>query len=151
MAKQILSRDLAVFDDKGEEVLYDGTESAENAASSALGVRWDTVKDDLSSKTAYKERGFTKRGLVGHVNTTYDPDGIIAPARLDMRLMHRDVCPPKKQDVYNCFNLGWDDPLPKCIKPEGNEAHPTQCECYRKRWNRMIETMETLHEVSIPE
>ena len=132
------------------DVLYDGTDSAETAASSALGVRWDTVKDALSSKTAYKDRRFTKRGLVGHVNTTYDPDGIIAPARLDMRLMHRDVCPPKKQDVYNCFNLGWDDPLPECLKPKGNEAHPTQCECYRKRWDRMVETMGTLHEVSIP-
>ena len=132
------------------DVLYDGSDSAETTTSSALGVQWDTVKDFLSAKTAYKNRPFTKRGLVGHVNTTYDPGGIIAPARLDVRLMHRDVCPPKTQHPYKCFNLGWDDPLPECLKSEGNEAHPAQCRYYKRRWNRMIETIGNLHEVSIP-
>ena len=113
-------------DTGSSEVLYDGSNSTEAVTSSALGVQWNTVRDTLSSKTAYKERPFTKRGLVGHANTTYDPDGIVAPARLDIRLMHRDVCPPKTEDPYNCFNLDWDDPLPKCLKPEGEEGHEAE-------------------------
>ena len=47
------------YDTGSLDVLYDGSNSVEAETSSALGVQWNTVRDTISSKTAYKDRPLT--------------------------------------------------------------------------------------------
>ena len=125
-------------------------DSAEAVPSTALGLQWDTRKDTLRVKGSLRDKKFTKRGHLSHTMAQFDPDGIIAPAMLDAKLIQRDVCPPKKQDPYNLQGLGWDDPLPECINPEGENPHPKECKCLRRREDNTLRTIADLHLISIP-
>ena len=46
----------------------------------ALGLQWDIQEDKFSIKSEHKDRPKTKRGLLSHIMSPYDPQGITAPS-----------------------------------------------------------------------
>ena len=47
----------------------------------SLGLSWDTRMDTLQMKVAIKDNPFTRRGLLSHIMTPYDPFGMSAPVQ----------------------------------------------------------------------
>ncbi|XP_065058645.1 uncharacterized protein LOC135686359 [Rhopilema esculentum] len=79
-----------------------GTKAKE---SKLLGLTWDKQKDTIAvSIKKEKGRGSTKRELLQHLASIYDPLGIISPITLVGKIIFRDAC---KQGVK------WDEGLPK--------------------------------------
>ncbi|XP_064629326.1 uncharacterized protein LOC135488611 [Lineus longissimus] len=67
-----------------------------------LGVSWEIQDDSFMFKTRKKDRPLTRRGLLGHIASLFDPEGSIAPVTLK----------PKQILQRNTRNgSGWDDPL----------------------------------------
>lgn len=101
---------------------------------SSLGLQWDLQQDSLNIKTEFKDRPMTKRGLLGHLMSPYDPFGIAAPAMLAPKLLQREIMPPSENDPHLYHALDWDDPLPKRLETQ---------------WNQMIQTCQKVQEIQI--
>ena len=68
--------------------------------STSLGLQWHIQHDTFSIKTEYKDRPGSKRGLLGHIMSVYDPQGIAAPAMLSCKLLQREIFPRKERSKY---------------------------------------------------
>ena len=79
---------------------------------SSLGLQWDIEQDTLQIKIQFKDRPFTKRGLLGHIMMPYDPFGIAQPAMLMPKLLQREIIPNLQDDPHDYHRLDWDDELP---------------------------------------
>ena len=73
-------------------------ELSETPISSALGLKWDLLKDDFVFSLILPERPFTKRGIVSVVNTLFDPLGIVSPIVLGGRLLQREIFQSEFED-----------------------------------------------------
>ena len=96
---------------------------------SALGTSWDPATDQLFFRFANKfklVKKETKRSLVSHASTAYDPLGMISPLTLEARKLIR-ACADR--------GMKWNDPLPKDLKIE------------LAKWR---EEIEALAEIKIP-
>ena len=93
--------------------------------STSLGLQWHIKKDTFSIKNEFKDRPKTKRGLLGHIMSVYDPQGIAAPAMLSCKLLQREIFPRKEEDPHCTHALGWDDPIPAQ---------------FHKQWEKMLNT-----------
>lgn len=78
-------------------------ETGESPQERVLGVSWDIKEDAFFFKSRRKERPITRRGLLGHVASLFDPEGSISPVTL-----------PPKQILQKLTRqgLGWDEPFP---------------------------------------
>ena len=103
--------------------------------STSLGLQWHIDSDRMSIKTEHKLRPMTKRGLLGYVNSPYDPFGMAAPAMLQCKLLQREIFPQKEQDPHHFNAMGWDDPIP---------------ERFTKQWEQMIKTCNDVQDISMP-
>ena len=93
--------------------------------SNSLGLQWHIKHDTFSIKIEFKDRPKTKRGLLGHIMSVYDPQGIAAPAMLSCKLLQREIFPRKDEDPHYTHAQGWDNPI------------PTQ---FHKQWEKMLAT-----------
>ena len=50
--------------------------TSEPANGKSLGLQWDIERDEFSIKTEFKDRPYTKRGLLGYIMSPYDPMGL---------------------------------------------------------------------------
>ena len=104
----------------GAAVPFVGTQS--------LGLCWNTEMDTLQVKAAVKDNPFTRRGLLSHIMTPYDPFGIGAPAMRQAKELQRKVTPRGEKKP------NWDKPLPEEVKTE---------------WNQLLQTMEDMQKIAI--
>ena len=118
-------------------------EDSGNPQTSSLGLTWNTESDTFQIKTKIIERPYTKRGLLGHLMSPFDPPGFISPAMIKHKLLQRMIAPKKDEDPENFQKLDWDDPLSECL-PEDNSIHTENCRCGKDRWNKLIETLRKL-------
>ena len=70
--------------------------------SDALGVQWDTRKDELVVDVRVNLRKFSKRTLLAGIAGVYDPLGVVGPCLLEGRIILQQLC--RNQ-------VDWDDPL----------------------------------------
>ena len=92
----------------------------------ALGVSWSAEDDKLQISIGPKTPKFTKRGLLAHYSSVYDPLGMVTPFVLIARLLYRKECK---------LNKGWDDDL----------EHET-----RQKFERWLSKLADMEEVAIP-
>ncbi|XP_030597267.1 uncharacterized protein LOC115788399 isoform X1 [Archocentrus centrarchus] len=90
-----------------------------------LGIQWSTKGDTFSFNISLKDQPATRRGSLSVIASLYDPLGFIAPFSLSGKRVLQELCHR---------GIGWDDPLPKDVKP---------------RWEEWIKGLNTLKEVSI--
>lgn len=95
------------------------------------------------------ERERTKRGLLCHIMTAFDPFGFVSPVMLKHKIFKRDTLPKKIEDGNDYGKLDWDDKLPDCI-PLPGEVHSEGCRCGIERWNDILATLHTLDEIVVP-
>ena len=85
-------------------LVKDVTSPQAQTHSKALGLEWDSQKDDMSpSISATSSYTPTKRGIISNVSKTYDILGWISPTILTMKLLFQQLW-QKGHD--------WDDPVP---------------------------------------
>nr|XP_039272687.1 uncharacterized protein LOC120346953 [Styela clava] len=92
----------------------------------ALGMIWNANEDTLSFSTKYTERPATRRGMLGVVNSIFDPLGIGQPVIQPMKVLMQGLCRKK---------LEWDDSI------------PTECE---QEWLKWISELSKLKDFTIP-
>ena len=68
-----------------------------------LGLAWDREQDTLNITLKSDRSETTKRGVLSHLASIYDPLGVASPATLDGKQLFRDICDSK---------LPWDTQLP---------------------------------------
>ena len=68
-----------------------------------LGLAWDREQDTLSITLKSDRSETTKRGVLSHLASIYDPLGVASPATLVGKQLFRDICDSK---------LPWDTQLP---------------------------------------
>ena len=102
-----------------------------SATSKALGVSWDTQEDELIISLAVPDRPFTRRGLLSVTNTTFDPQGIAAPALLGARLIQREAfaCTTSSEKV------NYDEPLSEHLQ---------------EPWRQWLDGMRAQAHISVP-
>ena len=71
-------------------------------AERALGVAWNTERDQFGITVKVKDKSFTKRGLLSLLSSVYDPLGIVCPFVLNAKKISQDECRVTKT---------WDDSL----------------------------------------
>ena len=71
-------------EDKLPEIinLKEGDTTDLEEESTSLGLQWHIKQDTFSIKIEFKDRPKTKRGLLGHIMSVYDPQEIAAPAMI---------------------------------------------------------------------
>ena len=99
--------------------------------STSLGLQWHIKKDTFSIKIKFKDRPKTKRGLLGHIMSVYDPQGIAAPAMLSCKLLQREIFPRKEEDPHCTHALGWDDPIPAQFHKQWAAPRQLSCRTYQ--------------------
>ena len=92
----------------------------------ALGVSWLAEEDTLQISVGNKVPRFTRRGLISHYSSVYDPLGLVTPFILIARLMYREECKLGK---------GWDDEL----EPETE-----------RKFRRWLDRLPDMKSVTIP-
>ena len=103
--------------------------------SSSLGLQWHIKQDVFSVKVVLKDRKKTKAGVLGHIGAVFDPLGIVAPAKLILRLINREIDPRKEEEDPHCIKaLDWYDPLPAA---------------FDKQWDKLVETCKEIAESDI--
>ena len=90
--------------------------SLEKESHSVLGTAWDTEKDTIMLNVSIQQRAFTKRGVLSHVGSIFDRNGLVCPVTLRGRLFLRKIMPPKGGKTYE-----WDEQLPEQYEPEYQE------------------------------
>lgn len=93
--------------------------------SSSLGLQWHIKQDVFSVKVVLKDRSKTKAGVLGHIGAVFDPLGIVAPAKLILRLINREIEPRLEEDPHCIKALDWYDQLPAA---------------FDKQWIKLVET-----------
>ena len=63
-----------------------------------LGHNWDKRKDtlELPVQQFSDEQSVTKRAILSHLGSTYDPLGIISPTTAEGKRIYREACDEKK-------------------------------------------------------
>ena len=105
----------------------------EDASHSVLGTSWDTVKDTIMLNVSIQQRPFTKRGVLSHVGSIFDRNGLVCPVTLRGRLFMRKIMPPKKDG--ECTSYSWDEQLP---------------DAYRQEYSEWLESLKDISLISIP-
>ena len=73
----------------------------------ALGVHWNIEKDKLGFDVNFKDKPYTKRGMLSMVSSIYDPLGLVSPFVLEARqIIH----------MLSLSQLAWDDPVDKDVQ-----------------------------------
>ena len=81
------------------------TESQPSMYPKALGVEWDSSKDEMSTALSLPDKySSTKRGIISDVARTFDVLGWLAPTIVLMKVLYQQVWEEK---------LEWDTPLPQ--------------------------------------
>ena len=105
----------------------------EDASHSVLGTSWDTVKDTIMLNVSIEQRPFTKRGVLSHVGSIFDRNGLVCPVTLRGRLFMRKIMPPKKDG--ECKAYLWDEQLP---------------DSYRQEYVEWLDSLKDISLISIP-
>ena len=89
-------------------LVKDVTSPQAQTHSKALGLEWDSEKDDMSPSLCVSPTYIpTKRGIISDVAKTYDILGWISPAILTMKLLYQQLWQKGHE---------WDDPVPSDLK-----------------------------------
>ena len=88
--------------------------------------------------------------VLSNLMSTWDPFGFVCAVILHGKLIQRDICPPKERDPHNLLSLGWDDPLPTCLRSPGNETHSPKCCCFKDKWDEFLKALGDLQDVKVP-
>ena len=94
-------------------------------AERALGVAWNTERDQFGITVKVKDKSFTKRGLLSLLSSVYDPLGIVCPFVLNAKKISQDECRVTKT---------WDDSL-----------SPLNC----NRWKRWLKELPLLEKFQL--
>ncbi|XP_062585397.1 uncharacterized protein LOC134247072 [Saccostrea cucullata] len=92
----------------------------------SLGLCWSLNDDTFRFTIPAEEKPFTRRGLLSHVNSLFDPLGFIAPITLSGKILLREV---------TSTGTDWDTPL--------------QSE-HLQKWTEWISSLQILKDVTIP-
>ena len=76
-----------------------------------LGLVWSPIEDTLSLASTAPSRPFSRRGLLGIINSIYDPLGLACPAVLKGKLLMREAQRIKGKSIPQ-GEAEWDIPLP---------------------------------------
>ena len=68
-----------------------------------LGIHWDENEDTLSTEIPKSKRKYTKRNILSHLASIYDPLGFISPVHLLGKTVYRGRC---------VLKLSWDQEIP---------------------------------------
>ena len=60
----------------------------------ALGIHWNIEKDKLGFDVNFKDKPYTKRGMLSVVSSIYDPLGLVSLFLLEGSIVHRGVKTP---------------------------------------------------------
>lgn len=84
------------------------------ADTSALGVTWNTEKDELGLKITIKPGNeITKRIVLRTLASVYDPLGISTPVIIPAKRIFQECCK---------LHLGWDEEIPGDLQKNGNHG-----------------------------
>ena len=100
----------------------------------ALGVAWDPSCDLFTMMPRLAPRKFTKRGVVGSVNSVFDPAGLVTPMALKGKLYQREIIPQKKK-TPGVHTIGWDELLP---------------EEKREKWEEWVKSLPEMERIEVP-
>ncbi|TRY80313.1 hypothetical protein TCAL_13069, partial [Tigriopus californicus] len=104
--------------------IADGTKYVDfdfSSMQSTLGVYWDPIRDEFMVRSNILDQPFTKRGILGVVNTPYDVIGFMSPITLGGRLLQRQMIPTRDSLPNDLKPLGRDDSLPERFSREWDE------------------------------
>ena len=104
----------------------------EEASHSVLGSSWDTENDAIMLNVSIPTRPFTKRGVLSHIGSIFDRNGIVCPVTIRGRLFMRRIMPPK-QDGERSYS--WDETLP---------------DSYRQEYVEWLDSLQDIALISIP-
>ena len=102
-------------------VITDGKPPCERA----LGIQWDIENDKLFFEFECRHDCHSRREILSHVSTLFDPLGLVAPLLLPAKVLLQKLCK---------IGLRWDDPI--------SEEH-------LREWQRWIESMKRVHSLEI--
>ena len=96
--------------------------------SKALGVKWDVFNDCFRyvNKVVTVDAPPTRRSILSHVSSMYDPLGLIIPIVIRGRLLFQEAMR---------LRLGWDDPVPPSLK---------------SKWTSWLSSLNVLDELRFP-
>ena len=96
--------------------------------SKALGVKWDVFNDCFRyvNKVVTTDAPPTRRSILSHVSSMYDPLGLIIPIVIRGRLLFQEA---------TRLRLGWDDPVPPSLK---------------SKWTSWLSSLNVLDELCFP-
>ena len=91
-----------------------------------LGIKWNIVNDYFHYDITLPWKPRTKRGVLGTMNSLFDPSGFVSPVIVEAKLIYRLTCEEE---------LEWDEPLPDVIL---------------ERWEKWIAILNQLQDITIP-
>ena len=135
----------------------------------ALGVKWDTQNDTLSSYIKLADKPLTRCGLLSTLSSVYDPLGLGAPFLLKGRQIIEQLCrkmlnwdaPIDERSSYEWqkwkknLSIVEDIKLPRCYRPRGFEriinyslhhfSDASECGYGQATYLRMVNDLEEKH------
>ena len=91
----------------------------------ALGIPWNPESDTFKIKYVPKPVPATKRGILSHVNSIFDPLGFITPALIEPKWIVQELWRRK---------IKWDESLPSDLQ---------------KRWLKWLETLKDIENITV--
>ena len=92
-------------------------------AKRVLGVVWDTETDTFGFRVTFKQKSWTRRGLLSVISSVCNPLGFVTPFLLQGKLLIQQLCKE---------NLVWDVTIPVNIQRQWT------------KWERQLKELEGL-------
>ena len=94
-----------------------------------MGIVWNVQEDTFVVWTNVPNHPFTRRGILGVVNSVFDPLGFVSPVVLGGRLLQRQILADAPGPI------DWDAPID---------------ESFREPWNQWKDSLDGLKDLQVP-
>ena len=97
-----------------------------NETKKILGIMWNYKRDTLNVRHSNKSYPNTKRGILGHISSIFDPLGLLVPFLLEPKLIIQQLWKEKTE---------WDNKIPETLN---------------NRWTKWKQLLEQQDVIKIP-